>query len=60
MLVIGDGTIALLAVYLLRLWSPAEVVLLGRREVQAGLAARGRRRRASRLRSTRRAAAMTW
>ncbi len=37
-LVIGDGTIALLAVYLLRLWSPAEVVLLGRRSVQAGLA----------------------
>ena len=31
-LVIGDGTIALLAVYLLQLWSPAEVVLLGRRE----------------------------
>jgi Alcohol dehydrogenase GroES-like domain len=30
-LVIGDGTIALLAVYLLRLWSPAEVVLLGQR-----------------------------
>jgi L-iditol 2-dehydrogenase len=39
-LVIGDGTIALLAVYLLRLWSPAEVVLLGRRQAQAGLAAR--------------------
>ena len=38
-LVIGDGTIALLAVYLLRLWSPAEVVLLGRREAQADLAA---------------------
>jgi L-iditol 2-dehydrogenase len=38
-LVIGDGTIALLAVYLLQLWSPAEVVLLGRREAQAGLAA---------------------
>jgi threonine dehydrogenase-like Zn-dependent dehydrogenase len=38
-LVIGDGTIALLAVYLLRLWSPAEVVLLGRREAQAELAA---------------------
>ncbi len=38
-LVIGDGTIALLAVYLLRLWSPAEIVLLGRREAQAGLAA---------------------
>jgi L-iditol 2-dehydrogenase len=38
-LVIGDGTIALLAVYLLRLWSPAEVVQLGRREAQAELAA---------------------
>ena len=38
-LVIGDGTIALLAVYLLRLWSPAEVVMLGRREAQADLAA---------------------
>jgi threonine dehydrogenase-like Zn-dependent dehydrogenase len=38
-LVIGDGTIALLAVYLLQLWSPAEVVLLGRRSAQAGLAA---------------------
>jgi L-iditol 2-dehydrogenase len=39
-LVIGDGTIALLAVYLLRLWSPAEVVLLGRRDAQGELAAR--------------------
>jgi L-iditol 2-dehydrogenase len=39
-LVIGDGTIALLAVYLLRLWSPAEVVMLGRRERQADLAGR--------------------
>jgi len=38
-LVIGDGTIALLAVYLVRLWSPGEVVLLGRREAQAKLAA---------------------
>jgi threonine dehydrogenase-like Zn-dependent dehydrogenase len=38
-LVIGDGTIALLAVYLLRLWSPAEVVVLGQRQAQAGLAA---------------------
>lgn len=38
-LVIGDGTIALLAVHLLRLWSPAEVVLLGRRAAQARLAA---------------------
>jgi threonine dehydrogenase-like Zn-dependent dehydrogenase len=39
-LVIGDGTIALLAVHLLRLWSPAEIVLLGRRDAQADLAAR--------------------
>jgi len=39
-LVIGDGTIGLLACYLLRLWAPAEVMLLGRREAQAELAAR--------------------
>jgi L-iditol 2-dehydrogenase len=39
-LVIGDGTIALLAVYLLRLWWPAEIVMLGRRAAQADLAAR--------------------
>jgi threonine dehydrogenase-like Zn-dependent dehydrogenase len=39
-LVIGDGTIALLAVYLLRLWPVAEVALLGQREAQAELAAR--------------------
>jgi L-iditol 2-dehydrogenase len=39
-LVIGDGTIALLAVYLLRLWSPVEVVVLGRRQAQAELATR--------------------
>jgi len=38
MLVIGDGTIALLAVLLARLWSPAEVAVLGRRHEQAGLA----------------------
>ena len=38
-LVIGDGTIALLTVHLIRLWSPAEVVVLGRRELQADLAA---------------------
>ncbi|MFJ2780916.1 zinc-binding dehydrogenase [Kitasatospora sp. NPDC087315] len=38
-LVVGDGTIGLLAVHLLRLWSPAEVCLLGRRPEQAGLAA---------------------
>jgi threonine dehydrogenase-like Zn-dependent dehydrogenase len=39
-LVIGDGTIALLASYLLGLWAPAEVMLLGRREAQAELAVR--------------------
>jgi 2-desacetyl-2-hydroxyethyl bacteriochlorophyllide A dehydrogenase len=38
-LVIGDGTIALLAAALLRLWSPAEIVLLGRRDGQRALAA---------------------
>jgi L-iditol 2-dehydrogenase len=38
-LVIGDGTIALLAAMLASLWSPAEVVVLGRRAEQAGLAA---------------------
>jgi threonine dehydrogenase-like Zn-dependent dehydrogenase len=37
-LVIGDGTIALLAVMLLRLWSPAEIAVLGRRGEQAELA----------------------
>jgi len=39
-LVIGDGTIGLLAAYLVTLWSPAEIVLLGRRPAQAELAAR--------------------
>jgi threonine dehydrogenase-like Zn-dependent dehydrogenase len=38
-LVVGDGTVALLAVRLLQLWSPAEAVMLGRREGQAALAA---------------------
>ncbi len=38
-LVIGDGTIALLAVLLARLWSPAEIAVLGRRAEQAALAA---------------------
>lgn len=38
-LVIGDGTVALLAVHLLGLWSPARTVLLGRRDGQAALAA---------------------
>jgi len=37
-LVIGDGTVALLAVVLLGLWSPAQIVLLGRRAGQAALA----------------------
>ena len=40
-LVIGDGTIALLAVLLARLWSPAEIAVLGRRAEQAD-AGRGR------------------
>jgi L-iditol 2-dehydrogenase len=38
-LVIGDGTIALLVVRLINLWSPAETVMLGRRPGQAALAA---------------------
>ena len=37
-LVIGDGTVALLAVHLLGLWSPSEVVVLGLRPEQSGLA----------------------
>ena len=37
-LVIGDGTVALLAARLLRLWSPSSVTVLGRRAAQAGLA----------------------
>jgi 2-desacetyl-2-hydroxyethyl bacteriochlorophyllide A dehydrogenase len=37
-LVVGDGTVALLAARLLGLWSPAEIVVLGRRFGQAGLA----------------------
>jgi threonine dehydrogenase-like Zn-dependent dehydrogenase len=37
-LVVGDGTVALLAVYLLGLWSPARTVVLGRRDGQASLA----------------------
>jgi 2-desacetyl-2-hydroxyethyl bacteriochlorophyllide A dehydrogenase len=39
-LVVGDGTIGLLAAYLVRLWSPATVDLLGRRPEQAELADR--------------------
>ena len=37
-LVVGDGTIALLAVSLLSLWSPGELVVAGRREEQRTLA----------------------
>jgi 2-desacetyl-2-hydroxyethyl bacteriochlorophyllide A dehydrogenase len=37
-LVIGDGTIGLLAAHLAGLWSPAEIVVLGRRPEQAALA----------------------
>ncbi len=39
MLVLGDGTIALLAVLLARLWSPAFVAMVGLRSSQASLAA---------------------
>lgn len=38
-LVLGDGTIALLCVSLLRLWSCAEIAMVGLRSEQAGLAA---------------------
>lgn len=37
-LVLGDGTVALLAVMLLRLWSPAQLAVLGLRPEQAELA----------------------
>jgi threonine dehydrogenase-like Zn-dependent dehydrogenase len=37
-LVVGDGTIALLSVLLSGLWSPAELVVTGRRTEQEGLA----------------------
>src|SRR5262249_40453727 len=37
-LVVGDGTIALLAVLLVSLWSPAEVLVVGRRAQQERLA----------------------
>jgi 2-desacetyl-2-hydroxyethyl bacteriochlorophyllide A dehydrogenase len=36
-LVLGDGTIALLATLLVSLWSPGEVAVAGRREAQAAL-----------------------
>ncbi len=38
-LVIGDGTIGLLATRLIRLWSPASVTVIGRRAGQAALVA---------------------
>jgi L-iditol 2-dehydrogenase len=37
-LVVGDGTIALLAVLLVSLWSPGEIVVAGRRDEQDALA----------------------
>lgn len=37
-LVVGAGSIGLLAVRLVRLWSPSTVAVLGRRSVQSGLA----------------------
>jgi threonine dehydrogenase-like Zn-dependent dehydrogenase len=36
--IVGDGTIALLAAHLVRLWEPAEVVVVGRRSEQRDLA----------------------
>ena len=36
--IVGDGTIALLAAHLVRLWDPAEVVVVGRRSEQRELA----------------------
>lgn len=38
-LIVGDGTVALLAAMLVRLWSPAAVTVAGRRKEQAALAA---------------------
>jgi len=37
--VVGDGTLALLTAHLLRLYSPAELIVCGQRLAQAGLAA---------------------
>ena len=37
--VVGDGTLALIAAHLLRLYSPAELVVAGQRPAQSGLAA---------------------
>lgn len=36
--IIGDGTIALLSAYLMQLWTPANIVMVGRKESQAELA----------------------
>jgi L-iditol 2-dehydrogenase len=36
--VVGDGTLALITAHLLRLYSPAELVVVGQRPAQAGLA----------------------
>ncbi len=38
-LVVGDGTIALLSVLLVSLWSPGAIAVVGRREEQAAIAA---------------------
>ena len=37
--VVGDGTLALITAHLLRLYSPAELIVVGQRPAQAGLAA---------------------
>ena len=37
--VVGDGTVGLITAHLLRLYSPAELVVFGQRQAQAGLAA---------------------
>ena len=37
-LVIGDGTVALLAAHLVRMWSPSRIAMSGRRAEQKGLA----------------------
>jgi threonine dehydrogenase-like Zn-dependent dehydrogenase len=37
--VVGDGTLALITAHLLRLYSPAELIVCGQRPAQAGLAA---------------------
>jgi threonine dehydrogenase-like Zn-dependent dehydrogenase len=40
-LVVGDGTVALLAAQLVRMWSPSKVSVAGRRAAQASLATAG-------------------